>query len=101
MTKNFAACGFPADGSRIFLIQGSFEETLPGAGNRPIALAHIDCDWCEPVAFCLDHVYPRHLRIDDNNNHFSARVEFDYATGFRVAHLIAEEGGPGRGIATR
>ena len=37
---------------------GWFEQTLP-AIRGPFALAHVDCDYYEPVKFCLQHVLPR------------------------------------------
>ena len=37
---------------------GWFEHTLP-AVRGPFALAHVDCDYYEPVKFCLQHVLPR------------------------------------------
>lgn len=37
---------------------GWFEQTLP-AVRGPFALAHVDCDYYEPVLFCLQHVLPR------------------------------------------
>jgi O-methyltransferase len=42
-------------GARVQLHKGLFEETWPklkdSVGN--IALAHIDCDWYDPVTYCL------------------------------------------------
>jgi O-methyltransferase len=49
----FSRHGTPVDGARISLHQGLFEETWPTAGIGPISLVHIDCDWYDPVRFCL------------------------------------------------
>lgn len=39
---------------------GWFHETLPAARPRigPIALLHVDCDFYEPVHYCLEQLYP-------------------------------------------
>jgi asparagine synthase (glutamine-hydrolysing) len=50
----FARNGAPVDGERIMLVKGLFEETWPTINVSAIALAHIDCDWYDPVKFCLD-----------------------------------------------
>jgi asparagine synthase (glutamine-hydrolysing) len=43
-------------GLKPHLHQGLFEETLNP--EWPIALAHIDCDWYEPVKLCLERITP-------------------------------------------
>jgi asparagine synthase (glutamine-hydrolysing) len=43
-------------GDRVHLHRGLFEEALHPAG--PVALAHIDCDWFEPVSTSLERIYP-------------------------------------------
>lgn len=47
-------------GPRIRLHKGLFDDTLHP--SSPVALAHIDCDWYEPVKLCLDRIYP-HLAV--------------------------------------
>lgn len=37
---------------------GWFEQTLP-ALRGPFAFAHVDCDYYEPIRFCLAHLLPR------------------------------------------
>lgn len=44
--------------ARCTTYAGWFEQTLP-AVRGPFALAHVDCDYYEPVKFCLQHVLPR------------------------------------------
>jgi asparagine synthase (glutamine-hydrolysing) len=56
---NFASFECPVDDKRIRLVKGLFEETLPKNGDMKIALAHIDCDWFDPVTLCLEYVWPR------------------------------------------
>jgi O-methyltransferase len=56
---NFASFECPVDDARIRLVKGLFEDTLPRNGDVKIALAHIDCDWFDPVTLCLEYVWPR------------------------------------------
>lgn len=59
VSNSFALYGVPVDGKRVVLHQGLFEDTLPGADIQHISLAHIDCDWYDPVALCLDYCAER------------------------------------------
>lgn len=57
VVANFARFGQPVDGERVRLHRGLFEETLHPPG--PVALAHVDCDWYEPVKLCIERVWPQ------------------------------------------
>lgn len=52
---NFARHGLNV-GTQIHLYEGLFEETLPTADIDALALVHLDCDWYDPVAYCLKGV---------------------------------------------
>src|SRR5690606_2664353 len=54
----FARYGRPVDGKAVALHRGLFENTWPRFPHRPVAFVHIDCDWYEPVRFCLEAVEP-------------------------------------------
>lgn len=43
------------------VVPGWFKTTLPVArfNNEPIALLRLDCDWYDPVLFCLDTLFNR------------------------------------------
>lgn len=76
----FARYGLPVDGRRISLHKGLFEETLKPAA--PVALAHIDCDWHDPVLLCLERLYPflstgGYLVLDDYNDYRGCRIATD------------------------
>jgi O-methyltransferase len=82
----FAAHGVPVDGERVQLHRGLFEDTLHP--ERPVAFAHIDCDWHDPVALSLERIYPRLSRggwlvIDDYYAYGGAASAVD---AFRAAH---------------
>jgi O-methyltransferase len=77
---SFAKFSVPVDGRRVCLHQGLFEETLQPEG--PVAVAHIDCDWYEPVLLSLERIYP-HLPAgalvisDDYYSYGGARTAVD------------------------
>jgi O-methyltransferase len=53
----FARYGMTVDDERIALHRGLFEDTLRPGG--PVAFAHVDCDWYEPVRLCIERIWPR------------------------------------------
>lgn len=80
--NSFSAYGLAVDGDRIALHRGLFEDTLRLRHEDKIALAHIDCDWYEPVRFCLDTTAPHiscggYIIIDDYNDYEGCRKASD------------------------
>ncbi|MDQ8755155.1 TylF/MycF/NovP-related O-methyltransferase [Sphingosinicella sp. LHD-64] len=74
--------GTPMDGERIRLVKGLFEETWPTLGVDRIAFAHIDCDWYDPVRFCLGETARRlslggAIVIDDYHDYEGCRTAVD------------------------
>ena len=74
--------GRPVDEERIFLHRGLFEETWPGCPRASVAFAHLDCDWYDPVRFCLNAVLPRlspgaTLILDDYHDYGGCRTAVD------------------------
>jgi O-methyltransferase len=73
--RTFAEFGMPI-GERVHLHKGLFQDTLhPGA---PIAFAHIDSDWYEPVQTCLARIEPwlapgGRIVLDDFNDYGGCR----------------------------
>lgn len=57
--QTFARYKLPVDGHKISLHKGLFEETWPLAPIDKVAIAHIDCDWYEPVRYCISAVSER------------------------------------------
>lgn len=55
----FGRHGVPVDGERVTLHKGLFEATLPGYADRPVALAHVDCDWYDPARLVLSRLADR------------------------------------------
>ena len=77
-----ARFGRPVDGDRVQLAKGLFEETLPGLDLPRIGLAHIDCDWYDPVRYCLEQTAARLapggiIVIDDYHDYAGCRTATD------------------------
>ena len=94
---SFSRYGVPVDGKRVQLHKGLFEETWVGAGVRSAAVVHIDCDWYDPVAFCLasvaDILSPGGLIVlDDYHDYGGARTAVDEFLAARPD--FAMENGP-------
>lgn len=91
----FMRFGVPVDGERIALMKGLFEKTVSFAPDKRIAFAHIDCDWHDPVALCLERTYPHLSRggaviLDDYNDYGGCRKAvaafLDRHTDMRLAN---------------
>jgi len=54
---NLASFDLPCEEHCISLIKGLVQDTL--ILDVPVAFAHIDVDWYEPVKTCLERVFPR------------------------------------------
>lgn len=54
---NFERLGFPIGDHNVTLTKGKVQDTL--VVDEPVALAHIDVDWYEPVTACLERIVPR------------------------------------------
>ena len=66
--SNLEGFSLSLHGDHITLVRGLFEDTL--TGDKPVAVAHIDCDWYQSVKTCLLEIWPRLVRggtlvIDD------------------------------------
>lgn len=76
---SFERHGLAVDGERIVLHEGLFEDTLPRAEIVAVAFAHIDCDWYDPVNYCLRWIGPRlsvggAILIDDFHDYGGCRT---------------------------
>lgn len=79
---SFARHGKPVDGRAIHLHKGLFEESWPLVKIDAVAFAHVDCDWYDPVVYCLnalaDLMSPGGaILIDDYNDYGGARMAVD------------------------
>jgi O-methyltransferase len=100
VVRAFERHGLQVGGEGIQLHRGLFEETLHP--QRPIAVAHIDCDWYEPVKLCLERIWPHlvpggFVICDDYYDWDGARKAVDEflaanpalrSAGFGTDHLV-------------
>lgn len=82
VSEQLRSHGTPVDGRRVNLVKGLFEDTWPALDIDRIAFAHIDCDWYDPVRYCLDAVSkklsPKGLIvIDDYHDYGGCRRAVD------------------------
>jgi len=78
---NFHEFDVNIDEENIYFIQGLVQDTL--FPTAPIALAHIDVDWYEPVLTCLQRITPYlsvggSIILDDYNDWGGCRKATDY-----------------------
>lgn len=82
VAASFAKFGQPVGRDGIRLHKGLFEDTLDPDDTRPVAFAHIDCDWFEPVDYCLRSLHDRLVPgaivvLDDYNDYGGCRKAVD------------------------
>jgi O-methyltransferase len=82
VARAYARHGMTVDGRSIHLHKGLFQQTWPEYKGSSIAFAHIDCDWYDPVRFCLQHVEQRLSRggimiLDDYHDYGSCKRAVD------------------------
>ena len=94
---SFKRHGLPVGRNGVQLHKGLFEEMWPKAKVGKLAFVHIDCDWHDPVAYCLrvvESVMPTGgaIVIDDYHDYGGCRTAVDE---FLAAHPeFAFEDGP-------
>lgn len=82
------------DSSRIHLIKGMVEETIPSRAPETIALLRLDTDWYESTYHELTHLYPRLVSggviiLDDYGHWQGARKAWDqYSAEHHVKMLL-------------
>ena len=78
--QTFYDYNLPLNQNNVHLIKGLFENTL--FVNKPVALAHIDCDWYESVMISLQRIEPYLIKggvliIDDYYQWLGCRKAVD------------------------
>ena len=98
--KSFARYQVPVDQKRVSLHKGLFEDTWPGVTGEinSIAFAHIDCDWYDPVKFCLnavaDKIAPGGVIVmDDYNDYGGCRTATNEFLSERPKYKISRNYG--------
>lgn len=54
--NNFSNYNINPDNQNIYFVKGYYEDTL--IINKPVAFAHIDCDWYDSVLVSLERIVP-------------------------------------------
>lgn len=54
--NNLTEFGMAPESNKISLIKGLVQDTMNI--NQPVAMAHIDVDWYDPVKTCLERIWP-------------------------------------------
>lgn len=80
--NSFIRHGLTVGERSIFLHKGLFEETWPAAKVDNLAFVHIDCDWYDPVIYCLNAVSAQLslggvIVIDDYHDYIGCRTAVD------------------------
>lgn len=80
----FARHGLDVDDVSIALKKGLFQDTLHPRPHKRYSLVHIDCDWHDPVYFCLKTLSPQlssgaAVLIDDYSDYEGCRLAVDRA----------------------
>jgi hypothetical protein len=57
---NLKSFGIDCEGQKVTLIKGLIQDTM--VIDQPVAFAHVDVDWYDPVLTCLTRVFP-HLVV--------------------------------------
>ncbi|MPY75483.1 MAG: asparagine synthase [Alphaproteobacteria bacterium] len=91
--------GTPVDGQRVHLVRGLFENTWPTLNITSIAFAHIDCDWYDPVRFCLRAVAEKlspngMVVIDDYHDYKGCRQAVDEFLGANPEYAMLPGSNP-------
>ena len=90
--KNIVSTGYPE--SKIHLVKGKVEESVPLHAPERIALLRLDTDWYESTKHEMTHLYPRLvpngvLIIDDYGHWQGAREAVDeYFAGQKFKPLL-------------
>lgn len=84
LKRSFTAFGLDADEHNVTFVKGLIEETLSVDG--PVAFAHVDCDWFDPVLACLERIGPQlepngRIVLDDYDDWQGARRAVDAYLG--------------------
>jgi asparagine synthase (glutamine-hydrolysing) len=95
----FAEHDLSVDGQSIILHRGLFEETVPKADLQTIAFAHIDCDWYDPVRYCLTAIGDNMsaggvIVIDDYYDYGGCRTAVDEFLSERSDFVFDEGANP-------
>ena len=94
VTANLNRHGIFLDRDRVRLVRGLVEDTL--VSDEPVAIAHVDVDWYQPVMISLRRIVPRlvaggSIIIDDYHDWGGCRKATDEFLGECREHLTVHD----------
>lgn len=96
--NSFKSFAEPIDMSSRSLHKGLFADTWPQIANKieRVAFAHIDCDWYDPVLYCLDAIKDKmaiggSIILDDYHDYSGCRKATDEFLAREPQFRIAED----------
>lgn len=97
--RAFERHGLRVDGDHIQLHKGLFEDTWPQVAISEVAFAHLDCDWYDPVKYCLERIADLMspggiIVIDDYNDYGGCRTAVDEFRAARPDFSFEEGANP-------
>jgi hypothetical protein len=79
--SNLSAFNIDCEAKGVELIKGLLQDTM--VVDQPVALAHVDVDWYDPVLTCLERIFPKlalggSIILDDYNDWGGCRKATDH-----------------------
>lgn len=97
--NSFARHGLTVGENGIYLYKGLFEETWPVVKIDCLAFVHLDCDWYDPVAYCLKATSAKMspggvIVIDDFHDYGGCRIAVEEFLSQNPAYLFEDGTNP-------
>ncbi|MEP2103693.1 MAG: TylF/MycF/NovP-related O-methyltransferase [Parasphingorhabdus sp.] len=96
---SFSRHGLIVGENGIFLYKGLFENSWPTVKVDRLAFAHVDCDWYEPVAYCLEAIAAKLspggvIVIDDFHDYGGCRTAVEEFLSQNPAYAFEDGANP-------
>ncbi|QTD55339.1 TylF/MycF/NovP-related O-methyltransferase [Parasphingorhabdus cellanae] len=96
---NFSRHGLTVGEDGIFLYKGLFEHSWPAVKVDKLAFAHVDCDWYEPVAYCLQVIAAKLspggvIVIDDFHDYGGCRIAVEEFLAQNPVYMFEDGANP-------
>ncbi len=96
---SFARHGLTVGENGVFLYKGLFEDCWPRVPVDRLAFVHVDCDWYEPVAYCLRAVATKLspggvIVIDDFHDYGGCRTAVEEFLSENPAYAFEDGANP-------
>lgn len=97
--NSFSRHGLTVGDNGVFLYKGLFEDTWPDVNARRLAFVHLDCDWYDPVAYCLKAASAKMspggvIVIDDFHDYGGCRTAVEEFLSHNPAYLFEDGANP-------